>query len=387
MKKTANIVIIGAGISGSSAAFHLAKMGAKNIVILEAFTSGGLYTSASAAMLMHQTGVKETTELAKFSIQKYLNFEKEIGEKVHFNKTGSVLFSTTDQGFKKLQEYISIQTKLGIPTEKWSGSQIEHATDNLISGNGVMFASYCPLDGYIDARKVVQAYLSQAIKLGAKLYENSRVVAIAQKNGKIAGVETENGRKLETEIVLDCAGGFSKDIGRMVRVYIPIKNNKRNLAILKPSSKIEKNFTIVEDFDEGWYFRPFQDNVLVGVCPTEYIDDERREFHPSFDKDRLPEIKKYVAIRAPKLFPVHLVGGGAGYRPMLDPDYSDGLPILGLVPKVKGYYTSSAWGEFGITLGPIGGELIAQIILNKQTTVDTKPFLLSRFDNKISASL
>lgn len=98
MKMTQDIVIVGAGIAGASACYHLAKLGAKKITIIEAEKAGGLYSIVSAAMVTHQNGINKLTELAKFSIQSYKNFKDETGHDVGFKETGSLLFSTTKEG-------------------------------------------------------------------------------------------------------------------------------------------------------------------------------------------------------------------------------------------------------------------------------------------------
>ena len=141
----------------------------------------------------------------------------------------------------------------------------------------------------------------------------------------------------------------------------------------------------MEHLEEGWYFRPFRkfiNLVLVGVAPSKWIENQDRKSHPSFDSGGVSAAKEYIRTQLPSLNPFLFVNGRSGYRPLLEVSVSDGLPIVGESKTLKGYFASTAWGEWGITLGPIGGELISQLVLGKKTTVDTKPFSPSRFGHK-----
>ncbi|MDO8610295.1 MAG: FAD-binding oxidoreductase, partial [bacterium] len=120
--------------------------------------------------------------------------------------------------------------------------------------------------------------------------------------------------------------------------------------------------------------------VLIGVAPSTWIEDRDRKPHPSFNWRGIFTTNTYIKVRLPKLNPFLIVNGRSGYRPMLEMGVNDGLPIIGESEKLKGYFASTAWGEWGITLGSIGGKLISQLVLGKKTTVNIKPFSLTRFE-------
>ena len=160
MKKTQDIVIVGAGIAGASAAYHLAKLGAKKITIIEAYKAGGLYSIVSAAMLMHQNGIRRLTELAKLSIRSYKNFKEETGYSVDFNETGSLLFSTTLTGAKKLKDYTRSMSSVGVGSSYLTRPYDIAQKAKLLDVTNITAASYCSLDGYVDASRVMKFYLS-----------------------------------------------------------------------------------------------------------------------------------------------------------------------------------------------------------------------------------
>lgn len=386
MKNIQDVIIVGGGIAGASAAYHLSKLGIKKVTIIEAYRAGGLYSIVSAAMLMHQNGIPELTELAKLSIQKYKNFKEKTGCDVDYNETGSLLFSTTNSGAKTLKNYVNVMSSAGLRCSYLTKSDDINKKAKLLDVTGIKAASYCNSDGYVDASRVMKFYFREAKKMGTRILENTQVVDILEEKGVVIGVETDSGEKIHTRTLVDCAGCYSKDLGELAGINIPIKASKRDLAVIKPIRFINNNFPILENIEDGWYFRPFTfmkliNLVLVGVAPSRWIEDKDRKPHPNFNWGGISMTKEYIGVRLPKLNPFLFVNGRSGYRPMLEFNVSDGLPIIGESKTLKGYFASTAWGEWGITLGAIGGELISQLVLGKKTTVDTKPFSLSRFES------
>jgi len=379
MKNTADIVIIGAGIVGASTAYYLAKNGVKNIIIIGDFSAGSHATNTTAAMLMHQTGIEATTKLAKISINNYKNFQNEVGADIEFNNCGSFIYTVTKSGKQKLKKQASMQSKNGVLTDFIESSFIEKKSKGLLSGKGLIGGIYARNDAYINANLAVKGYLSRAQERGVKIMENTKVTKIILDKNKLNAVETENGESIYTDTVINCAGIYAGDIAATIGIKIPIKANKKCLGIIK---NVEyKDFPIVEDYDEGWYFRPHNKGILVGFGLGEWIENDKREKFPQFESQKMEELKDYVKLRMPKLLPIELISGWAGYRPMIDPQHKDSLPIIGPVDGIKGYFNNCGYGEFGITLASAGSELISQIILNKRTSINTKLFLLSRFQN------
>ncbi|HSW48443.1 MAG TPA: FAD-dependent oxidoreductase [Candidatus Saccharimonadales bacterium] len=377
MKNAADIVIIGAGIIGPSTAYHLAKFGVKNITILDSFYVGGLATNATAAMIMQQTGVEETTQLAKLSVEKYKNFKDEVGEDIEFNNCGSIVYTSKKESQEILKNNANIQNKNGVLTDVLQGSEIEEKSKGLLNGDGLLLGNYVESDAYINAHLAVQAYLNSVKSKGLVVRENTKVNKIILVGNKVNAVELENGEKIYTDTVINCAGIYASDIAKTIGINLPIKASKKCLGVIKNVQY--KDFPIVEDYDDGWYFRPYRDGILVGFGVGEWTEDSKREKFPKFEIQKIKELKKYLMLRVPSLLPAEFISGWAGYRPMIDPKCKDALPIIGPVEEIKGYFNNCGYGEFGITLAPIGGELIAQIVLNKPTRADVKPFLLSRF--------
>lgn len=380
MVQTADIVIIGAGIIGSSTAYHLSQSGIKNIIIIDAESSGGLATRASAAMVLHQTGDAVTTQLSKLSSQKYSNFKDEVGFDINFSTVGSIVFASSPANRVKLKNLADLQNSLGIETSILNSETITDSTRNLIvATDEKRFGTYCAEDGYINATAAAHGYLSRAKERGATIVEHTQVTQIIKKESKVQAVKTNNGNVIYTNTVINCAGAWANDIAQTIGIHIPIKASKKSVGIIQTHGPTT-NIPIIEDIDHGWYFRPHHKGMMVGFAHGDWVKDIDREKNPKFNLQCLDELRSYASAKVPNLLPIILLSSWAGYRPMIDPKHNDVLPIIGSVKGVEGYYNNCGYGEFGITHGPIGGELLAQIILGKQSPVDTEQFKLSRFN-------
>ncbi len=378
MPKPADAIIIGTGILGASTAYYLSQGGIKNIVIIDALVVGGQATRATAAMVMHQTGVGTTTQLSKIALEKYAHFYDEVGIDIDFQRSGSVLFTATLVGQEALKKLYSMQNKLGILTQVWDWTTIEQKMHGFMKIQEHSYGNYCPSDGYINAQLAVRGYLDRAKEKGATVLENTRATQIIMQNRKIEGVETDKGERIYASMVVNCAGVWANDIAQSIGITIPIKANKKCLGIIEnhyPSSALP----IFDDYDNGWYFRPHTNGIMVGFGAGEWIENGKREESPQFDSRKVEDLKEYAMHRAPKLLPINLIDGGAGYRPMIDPQLGDKLPIIGPVKGITGYFNNCGYGEFGISHAAAGGELLAQIVLGQKTSMDANAFSFSRF--------
>ncbi|HEY3946544.1 MAG TPA: FAD-dependent oxidoreductase [Solirubrobacteraceae bacterium] len=382
----ADIVVIGAGIHGASVVHSLSRrLPDAQIVVIDLGDAGMGATAASAAMLMHQTDDEDLTRLAQLSIERYASWADSGDLKIHFNLTGSILFSTTATASKRLQDHIRYQQALGIPTTEIDGDTVEALTKGLISRSGILAASYCESDGYVVAREVVDGFLGYAIDRGATFRPRAAASNIVVEDGQVAGVVLENGDTLTTNCVVNCAGAKAREIGQWAGIELPIKRSHRNMLLLKAARAPLDAFPIVEDLDSGWYFRQHPEGVLMGVGPTNWLDDDDAKLDATYNPQYEEAAIEYLSERAPSLLPFSAIRTWAGSRPMLDPvmlkvrEGTDGHPIVGGVADVGGLYLSCAWGAFGVTLAPIGGELAAQAICGEKPTVDMAPFSWARF--------
>lgn len=392
LETSADIVVIGAGIHGASVAYNLSqRLHDAHIVVLDRADAGGGATSASAAMLMHQTDDEDITRLAHLSINRYRALAKSLQVDIGLRQTGSILFSTTETTSKRLVELADYQQSLGIETIVVDGGEAETLSSGLLSGTGIVTATYCESDGYVIAPAVVEGYLKYATCHGTTLRSYTAACGMVVEDGNIAGVRLDSGELIKTGCVVNCAGSRAPEVGLWAGIELPIKRSHRNMLLLETSKPHHHLIPIIEDVDTGWYFRQHPKGVLMGVGPTNWLDDDRASFDATYDPSYEGAAIDYLRERAPSLLPFTKLHAWAGSRPMLDPvvvrlrEGVDGHPIVGGVSDVGGFYLSCAWGAFGVTLAPIGGELAAQAICGEKPTVDVAPFSWARFTARDTA--
>lgn len=385
-ESAADIVVVGAGIHGASVAYNLAKrLDDAEIVVLDSAQGGAGATAASAAMLMHQTDDESITKLAHLSIARYRDLAQSLDVDIGLRQTGSILFSTTTEMSRRLVALAEYQQSLGIETRVIDGSEVEKLTGSVVLGADIVAATYCASDGYVAAPAVVKGYLHSAQGMGATFRPDTPAVGLTLEDRHVTGVQLSSGEIITTTCVVNCAGARAREVGLWAGIDLPILRSHRNMLLLKATSASHSTVPIVEDVDSGWYFRQHPEGVLMGVGPTDWLDEAHASSDATYHSRYEADAAAYLEKRAPSLAPLATVRTWAGSRPMLDPvalrvrEGVDGHPIVGGVSEAPGLYLSCAWGAFGVTLAPIGGELAAQAVCGEKPTVDPAPFAWARF--------
>jgi diaminopimelate decarboxylase len=382
MKRKTRVVIVGGGIIGCSVAYHLAKEGIGDVVLLDMMPSlGSGETRWSVAMLMHQTENALLTRMAQESIKEYAEY-KRAGAKFDFHQVGSVLYTTQPANAFKIRARVKMQMELGVESYELSPDQIKNLVP-FANVDDIVLGSYCPFDGYISNHQaVVEWFRSEAIKQGVEFYTDTQVKDILVENGQVRGVVTSDGSTIETDYLVNAAGRMGHLIAKLTGITIPMNGDKRNVFRLRPSRPIEP-FPIFEDIDEEskWYFRPDGPNIIFGMGPTMPVVTDQFERvlnRAPVDAWAMDALKDFVERRVESF--TYEVGGEEDSWSAVRSLIPDDLPILGPVDNVRGLINCCGLSGFGITTGPISGRLIAELIANKQnTTIALTPFHLSRF--------
>ena len=334
---------------------------------------GNWETARSAAMVMHQTGVRELTELAKVSVVEY----REIANRndIGYHQVGSILFSTNEsKGKEEIQRRILLQTGLGVESIFMDSSEINARVPFIYAGD-IVAACYCPLDGYVDPNSVVNFYYSEARNAGVKFLKGREGHPVASA-GCVNGVRIDE-ETIEAEFLVNAAGGMAHLIGKEVGLHLPISANIRYLSVIEPNPHVT-NSLILEDIDSEWYIRPESGGtLLIGegpVTPYEITEDNKNFYPPKENTAVVERLAKHISYRFPRLLDSKPVASWPGIRSIT----TKGLPLLGGVEDIEGYINCCGMSGFGVTLAPACGRLTAELIADGKTSVSLEPFLLSR---------
>ncbi|MCF6464519.1 NAD(P)/FAD-dependent oxidoreductase [Clostridium sp. Cult2] len=370
MNKTANIVIIGGGISGTSIAYHLAKKGVKDIILIEkAFLASGSTGRCGAGIRM-QWGTERNCKLSKMSVEFYENANEELEYErdIEFNQGGYLLVAGTEKEDEQFKKNVELQNRLGIPsvylTPKEAKEIIPHMDESKIVG-----ATFCPKDGHLNPFHTTEAFANAAKRLGVEFMTYTKVTGIETRGNKIMGVYTDKGY-ISTPIVVNAAGAYSKEIGEMVNIDIPVYAQRHQALVTEPVEPIQKPM-----------YMGFSLNIYCQQTPHgSFImgrgdDNEPKDLRITSSWEFMEEMAKTCCELLPLLGKLNVVRQWAGLYTMT----ADAQPIYGEVEGLDGFYLALGFSGHGFMLGPATGLLMAETILGEPTTIDISSLDMDRF--------
>ncbi len=369
----ANIVIIGAGISGLSIAYNLAKKGMKDIVVVDKgyITSGS--TGRCGAGVRQQWGTKLNCILAKKSIEFFnrakeeLDYEKDI----EFKQEGYLILSTSKEEDKVFDKNVALQNSIGIPSRRCT---VQEALDIVPHLNPLSFtsATFCKTDGHINPFLMSEAYYLAAKKLGVDFYFYEEVQSIEVVNNQIQKVITDK-QSFITNKVVNAAGGYAREVGEMVGLEIPVFSENHEILVTEPTRKIQ-----------GPMVMSFSKNIYCQQVPHGSFLMGRGNPNASRDHDIssswqfLDEMAKTVCHILPEVGKLRVIRTwGGSYN--ISPDHQ---PIISDVAELPGYYIACGYSGHGFMFAPITGILISEMVLEEELEEYAKELNINRFTNK-----
>ena len=378
----AKVVVIGGGVAGCSVAYHLAKYGWKDTVLLERdqLTSG---TTWHAAGLVGQLGASSTiTRLRKYSLNLYKELEKKTGLSTGLKQNGAITVATTTERLQELLRQATAAQLFDVNVESVSKQRIKELYP-VINDDDILGGVYMPEDGQADPVGVTNVLAKAAKMEEAQIFEKTPVEKILVKDKKIVGVQTKFG-KIDCEYVVIATGMWSRQIGEDIGVSIPLYPNEHFYIITEPLDKLPKNLPVLRDYNSCLYLKEDAGKMLVGifepnakpafkekgVVPEDFsfgeFPDDFDHFEPYLEKSfkRLP-ILETAGIR--KFF-----SGPESFTP--DTQY-----LLGETQEVNNLYTCCGFNSIGIASSGGAGRVTAEWMINGYMAEDLSSLDIKRF--------
>jgi sarcosine oxidase subunit beta len=374
LPKTAEVVIIGGGVMGTSTAYHLAKKGCRDVVLLEKETFFGEgATGRCAGGFRHQFATEIDIRLSKHSIPMLERFPLELGQQIGFNQCGYLFLLSRDEDVLAFQRNVQMQRRLGVETQWLSVRDIAQMVPT-IDLEGITAGTFYGEDGLADPSSVVHGYVKGARRLGATLLNETEVLDIDARAGRVRGVITNRG-SIQTPIVVNAAGPWASQIGAMAGVEVFVKPVRRQMSVTTPIPQVPADFPMVIDFAESLYFHREGPGILTGMSNPH----EPPGFDQSVDLDWQIRHLEAASLRMPILAEAGILNSWAGLYEVSP----DALPILGRVLEVEGFFCTNGFSGHGFMHGPICGLLTAEEILDGLAhTVDISPVRIERFERR-----
>ena len=370
MKTKAKYVIIGGGISGMSIAYHLAKKGEKNIVVIEKdyYTAGA--TGRCGAGIRQQWGTKMNCILAKKSIEFFEKAQEELeyDGNVEFKQEGYLIVGSNKEEDEMFEKNVKLQQALGIPAKKLTKEEAKEIVPYL-NTDIVYSATFCPTDGHLNPFTTTDAFYKAAERLGVTFYKYTTVEDIIVENKKVKAVVTDKGT-IETDHVINAAGGWAKQIGDMAGVDIPVYSQNREILVTETVEKMQGPMVI--SFSKNIYCQQTPHGAFI----MGRGDDRKPGYEMLSTWQFVDEMAKTVTALLPPIGELRVLRQWGGLYNM-SPDHQ---PIISDTPNLKGFYIACGFSGHGFMLAPMTGLLLSEIILGEQPTLPVDGLSLARFE-------
>jgi sarcosine oxidase, subunit beta len=368
---TADIVIIGGGVMGASAAYHLAARGVKNIVLLEKeefFGTGA--TGRCAGGVRYQFSTEINVKLSLESLPLLERFKEEIGQEIDYRQCGYLLVATNEKDAAVFRHNVALQNSLGAGTQLLTGGEVRERLP-LMRFEDAVAGTFNQKDGIVDPNSVVMGYVNAAQKMGVKAVNNAEVTAIRVSGGKVEAVETSRGA-VSTRLVLNAAGPWAGLISQMAGVSLPIVPLRRQMFTTNPLREVPEGFPFVIDFAQSLYFHREGEGLLIGMSNQA----EKPGFDQTVDEEfELVNLEAAIE-RMPLIEKASRVAHWAGLYEVTP----DAHPIYGRT-DVEGFLVCTGFSGHGFMHGPVSGKLMSELIMDGTfSTLDVSMLDLARFE-------
>src|SRR5215475_6482263 len=252
MSATADVVIIGGGIVGSSIAYHLAESGCANVLVIEREEKQGLgSTSKSLGGVRAQFATPINVKMSIYSIDVFSRFEEITGQTADYRAHGYLFCATTEAHLKYLQKNQENQKAFGLKNaEMVSREDVVRMVPQLIADD-IIGGAYCPTDGFVDPYGALTGFAKRAKELGARIWLNTAVTGINIENGTVTGVRTTNG-EVSTRNVVNAAGPWAAGVAQMAGVSLPVTPLRRQIVKTQRCDFLPAKFPMVIDMSTGF---------------------------------------------------------------------------------------------------------------------------------------
>jgi sarcosine oxidase subunit beta len=367
--ETADVVVVGGGVMGCSLAYHLAARGV-DVALFERDALGSGSTGRNAGGVRQQFSSELNVRIQMLSVKLLERFEADLGVPADFRQVGYLFLLTRPQDVEDFRAHVEMWHRLGLREATWLDPQAAHELAPQVEFGDVLGCTFCPTDGIASPDAVTMGYAAAARRLGAKLHEAEPVTAIDVRDGRVAGVRTPR-REVATRVVVDCAGPWSKAVGVLAGVNVPVDPFRRHIWVTGPMPAIRRDAPFVVDFATTFYFHPEGDGILFGMS-----DKEEPATFSTEVSERFAERTFETALRRlPALEQAGIRTAWAG----LYESTPDHQAILGPATGVDGFWCACGFSGHGFMQAPAAGLLLSQYLVDGKPEIDLSAFAHARF--------
>ncbi|MGF6230873.1 sarcosine dehydrogenase [Inquilinus ginsengisoli] len=376
----ARAVVIGGGIVGVSTAYHLARLGWADTVVIERhkLTSGSTFHAAGLVGQLRSSA--NITQLLGHSVRLYTELERETGLATGWKMNGGLRLACTEARWTELKRQATTARSFGLEMHLLSPQEAQDLwppmrVDDLVG------AAFLPTDGQANPSDITQSLAKGARMAGVAIWEDTEVTGIETRDGRVTAVVTSRGR-IACEAAVNCAGQWARELGRMAGVNVPLVSVEHQYMVTEPIEGVTRTLPTLRDPDRLTYWKEEVGGLVMGGYepnPIAWAVDGIPEgfnfqlLQPNWD--HFQQIVELAMGRVPALETAgvkELIAGPESFTP-------DGNFILGEAPELRGFYVGAGFNAFGIASGGGAGKALAEWIAGGEPPYDLWPVDIRRF--------
>jgi sarcosine oxidase subunit beta len=356
--RSADVVIVGAGVMGASVAWHLTTLGCRSVILLEHASAPGTgSTGRATGGFRAQFASAVNVHLSLMAREKLRQFHDETGGDCGYLPVGYLFLAADHAQLRTLREAIAVQRAAGLAESTLVSTDDIARINPAIVLDGVVGGTFGATDGYIRPLGILQGYLDAALRAGARVEYDAGPVRLELDGGRIAAVATPRGR-IAAGHVVNATGAWAADFGRLAGVEIPVTPVRRQVALTTPTIALPPTAPMTIFAEDGFHFRVRDGRVLL-LWPTDTAGTD--QYDTTFDATWLDGVISRAHQRVPVLrsVPVDRAGSWCGLYEM-SPDHH---AILGVAPGLANFWLINGSSGHGVMHAPALGQLLAEMIL------------------------
>ena len=363
-----DVVVVGGGAVGTSIAFHLAEAGVDvSLLERESLSSGS--TSRAAGGIRTQFSDPLNIAIGLRSIEAFERFAERPGGDIEFRQVGYLFLLDRPEDVEMFEQSVVLQNELGVPSRVVAPEEAGRLSP-LAGLDGVLAATFCPLDGHANPEAVAQGYAAGARAHGATVLTGRSATAIVVEDDAVRGVETDEGT-IEAGTVICAAGVWSPELMRTAGVELPVEPVFREVVTTAPVENLPDPIPLTVDFTTGLYFHREGPGLLIGMADR----NQPPGFDAPTDPNWLEHVVEVAARRAPAFLDMGIANGWKGYYEVT-PDHNG---LVGEVEGVERLLYATGFSGHGFMQAPAIGEIVRDLVLGREPFVDVSPLATERF--------
>ena len=367
--RTAEAVVVGGGVVGLSAAFHLAEAGVE-VVLVERDELGSGSTCRAAGGVRAHFSDPVNVALGQRSLRAFEEFARRPGGEIDLAQHGYLFLLDDPEDVDAFERGIRMQNELGVPSRMLTAEQARELSP-LVDPAGLRAAALSPTGGHCTPEAVVQGYARGARAHGAVLHQHCAVTGISTSGGgRVSEVLTDRG-PIRTSTVVCAAGAWSAAVGEMAGVDLPVRPLRRQILVTEPIPELPARMPFTIDFATSFYFHDEGAGLLIGMSDP----DQEYGFDLRTDDTWLTGLSEAISRRAPRLSDVGVAHGWAGLYEVT-PDHN---ALIGRAGQLPGFVYATGFSGHGFLQGPAVGEVVRDLVLGRDPVVDVSGLTADRF--------